>query len=96
MNPRTRIEQYQRLKDLRRRGPVPEDAQAALGGERPDVLEVRALADSVFGDEARAHQWLGRPNRSLSGQTPLELMNDELGVAVVRDTLQQIAYGIVT
>ena len=96
MNPRSRIEQYQRLKDLRRRGPLTEDAQAALGGERPDVLEVRALADSVFGDEATAQRWLARPNRSLSGQTPLELMNDELGAAVVRDTLQQIAYGIVT
>lgn len=96
MNPRTRIEQYQSLKDLRRKGPVPEEAQATLGGERPSVLELRALAHSVFGDEAKAERWLGRSNRSLSGQTPLDLMKDELGVAVVREILEQIAHGIVT
>ena len=95
MNPRTRIEQYESLKDLRRKGPVPEEAQAALGGEKPSILEIRALADSVFGDGAKAERWLSRPNRSMSGQTPLDLMKDEIGVAVVRETLEQIAHGIV-
>jgi putative toxin-antitoxin system antitoxin component (TIGR02293 family) len=96
MNPRTRIEQYQGLLDLRRRGPVPEQARAALGEEKLNVLELRALATYIFGDEAKAETWLRRPNRSLSGQTPFDLMQDELGVAVVRETLEQIAHGIVT
>jgi putative toxin-antitoxin system antitoxin component (TIGR02293 family) len=95
MNPRTRIAQYESLKDLRRKGPVAEEAQAALAGERPSVIEIRALANSVFGDEAKAERWLGRPNTSLGGQAPLDLMKDELGLAVVRETLEQIAHGIV-
>lgn len=95
MNPRTRIGQYQGLKDLRRKGLVSEAAQAALGGERPGVIEMRALAHSVYGDEVKAERWLGRPNRSLSEQIPLGLMKDELGAAVVRETLEQIAHGIV-
>ncbi len=96
MNPRTRIEQYQNLKDLRRKGPVPADAQAVLAGEPLGVLELRALALHIFGDEEKADKWLGRPNGSLSGQIPLDLMQDELGAAVVRETLEQIAHGIVT
>lgn len=94
MNPRTRIERYQSLKDLRRQGPLPEEAQASLGDERLSVLEVRALADRIFGDEAKAEAWLCRPNKSLSGQRPLDLMQDELGAAVVCETLEQIAHGI--
>ncbi|WP_371423711.1 antitoxin Xre/MbcA/ParS toxin-binding domain-containing protein [Tardiphaga sp.] len=94
MNPRTRIEQYQSLMDLRRQGPLPAEAQAALKEERLSVLEIRALADRVFGDEVKAEAWLRHPNRSMSGQTPFDLMQDELGAAVVRETLEQIDHGI--
>jgi DNA-binding protein HU-beta len=58
------------------------------------VLEIRALADRVFGDEKKASAWLSRPNASLSGQKPAELLADELGAAVVRETLEQIDHGI--
>ena len=54
MNPRTRIEQYQNLVNLRRQGPLPAEARAALNDERLSILEIRALADRVFGDEAKA------------------------------------------
>ena len=95
MNPRTRIEQYQRLKDLRRRGPLPEKARSGpIGEDAPSIAEVRALADRVFADRAKAETWLGRPNRSMSGQKPVDLLQDELGLAVVRDTLHQIDHGI--
>ena len=58
------------------------------------VLEIRTLADRVFGDEKRAEAWLHRPNAALSGQKPIDLLNDELGAAVVRETLEQIDSGI--
>lgn len=58
------------------------------------VLEIQALADRVFGDEKKASIWLGRPNTSMSGQIPLDLMKDELGAAVVREALEQIDHGI--
>ncbi len=58
------------------------------------VLEIQALADRVFGDEKKAKAWLRRPNASMSGQIPLNLMKDELGAAVVREALEQIDHGI--
>jgi putative toxin-antitoxin system antitoxin component (TIGR02293 family) len=57
-------------------------------------LEMRVLADRIFGDEAKAEAWLSRPNPSLSGQKPVDLLGDELGAAVVRETLEQINHGI--
>lgn len=57
-------------------------------------LEMRVLADRIFGDEAKAEAWLNRPNPSLSGQKPVDLLGDELGAAVVRETLEQIDHGI--
>jgi putative toxin-antitoxin system antitoxin component (TIGR02293 family) len=58
------------------------------------VLEIRTLADRVFGDEKKAEAWLQRPSAVLSGQKPIDLLKDELGAAVVRETLEQIDSGI--
>jgi uncharacterized protein (DUF2384 family) len=58
------------------------------------VLDIRTLADRVFGDEKKAEAWLHRPNTSLSGQKPIDLLKDELGAAVVREILEQIDSGI--
>lgn len=58
------------------------------------VLEIEALADRVFGDAKKAQIWLRRPNASMSGQVPLDLLKDELGAAVVREALEQIDHGI--
>jgi putative toxin-antitoxin system antitoxin component (TIGR02293 family) len=57
-------------------------------------LDILTLAERVFGDSAKAETWLKRPNSSLSGQRPADLLKDELGVAVVREILQQIDHGI--
>jgi putative toxin-antitoxin system antitoxin component (TIGR02293 family) len=58
------------------------------------ILEIKSLADRVFGDEAKAEAWLHRPNASLSGQRPIDLLEDELGAAVVRELLERIDHGI--
>jgi hypothetical protein len=58
------------------------------------ILEIRTLADRIFGDENKAEAWLHRPSTSLSGQKPIDLLKDELGAAVVRETLEQIDNGI--
>jgi putative toxin-antitoxin system antitoxin component (TIGR02293 family) len=88
MNPRTRAQVYEDLKELRRRGELPGDPDSIR------ALAVRALADRVFGDEKKADDWLHRPNASLSGQKPADLLKDELGAAVVREILEQIDHGI--
>lgn len=58
------------------------------------VLEIKTLADRVFGDEQTAEAWLQRSNASLSGQKPADLLEDELGTAVVRELLERIDHGI--
>jgi putative toxin-antitoxin system antitoxin component (TIGR02293 family) len=58
------------------------------------LLEIKTLADRVFGDEKRAEAWLQRPAAALSGQRPADLLKDELGAAVVREMLEQIDHGI--
>jgi putative toxin-antitoxin system antitoxin component (TIGR02293 family) len=58
------------------------------------TLEIKTLADRVFGEEERAQAWLHRPNTSLSGLRPADLLTDELGAAVVREMLERIDHGI--
>jgi len=58
------------------------------------VVEIKTLADRIFGDEEKAGAWLQRPNASLSGQRPMDLLKDELGTAVVRELLERIDHGI--
>jgi putative toxin-antitoxin system antitoxin component (TIGR02293 family) len=82
-------QRFEELKDEVRRG-HPRHPEGTAARE----LEVRALADRVFGDERKADAWLNRPNPSLSGQVPLDLLKDEIGAAVVRETLEQIDHGI--
>ena len=57
-------------------------------------LDIRTLANRVFGDGDRAEAWLQRPNASLLGQKPADLLSDEPGTAVVRETLNRIDHGI--
>lgn len=59
------------------------------------VARILALADETFGDEAKAHRWLRKPNRALDGQVPLEMIATEAGARVVEQALGRIAHGIV-
>ena len=69
-----------------------------VGGPGPEVLvrllDIRTLAERVFGDGEKAEAWLTRSNSSLAGQRPLDLLKDELGTAVVREMLERIDHGI--
>ncbi|WP_249159224.1 MbcA/ParS/Xre antitoxin family protein [Bradyrhizobium jicamae] len=58
------------------------------------TLEIKSVAHRIFGDAQKAESWLQRPNASLSGQKPADLLSDELGTAVVREMLEQIDHGI--
>lgn len=89
MSPGKLARRFEELKDEIRRGRA--QPEGPLSSRE---LEVRALAERVFGDEHKANLWLGRPNPSLSGQVPLDLLKDEIGAAVVRETLEQIDHGL--
>jgi DNA-binding protein HU-beta len=79
------------VRKIVRKGPVKASSQKH---QLFRALEIQALADRVFGDEKKAKSWLSRPNASMSGQIPLNLIKDELGAAVVREALEQIDHGI--
>ena len=51
---------------------------------------VLRLAERVFGDPAKARQWLGRPSVQLGGRTPLEVLGSEDGARRVEELLAQI------
>ena len=57
-------------------------------------LAARAMASQVFGNDEKADVWMHRPNKAMSGQKPFDLVSDELGAAVVFETLEQIDHGI--
>lgn len=75
-------------------GPESQGAEADPSGSLIRMLEIKALADRVFGDEQKAETWLQPSNASLSGQKPADLLGDELGTAVVRELLERIDHGI--
>lgn len=51
-------------------------------------------ATTVFGTLQLAEEWLGRPCRHLSGQIPLDLIDNSLGFQVVEDYLERIELGV--
>jgi putative toxin-antitoxin system antitoxin component (TIGR02293 family) len=82
-------EAYEKLKERRRQGQVSSESASSIR-----ILAIRALANRVFADEIKADIWLNRPNQSFSGQKPIDLLQDELGAAVVREALEQIDHGM--
>jgi Protein of unknown function (DUF2384) len=107
MSAKPLAEAYEKLKELRRQrepnAETPREIELILEGlaELPEsnqdlirTLEIKTLADRVFGDEEKAAAWLARPNASLSGQKPADMLRDELGAAVVREMLERIDHGI--
>ena len=56
----------------------------------------RILAETidVLGSEEKASQWLEAPNRALGGQTPLTLLDTDLGTQQVEEVLGRIQHGI--
>ncbi len=85
-----------RFSELTRRLDQPEDVTGVSGQSDSLVrtLEIKTLADRVFGEEEKAEAWLHRPNASLADQRPVDLLRDQLGAAVVREMLERIDHGI--
>jgi putative toxin-antitoxin system antitoxin component (TIGR02293 family) len=58
------------------------------------VARTLAHAASVLGTIEKARLWLKRPNRALGDETPLTLLDTDLGARQVEETLLRIVYGI--
>jgi putative toxin-antitoxin system antitoxin component (TIGR02293 family) len=58
------------------------------------VARIGALAIEVLEDEARALNWLKRPQIGLGGRTPLSLLVTDVGCAEVEKLLLRIEHGV--
>lgn len=59
-----------------------------------EVARVTSEAEAVFGSPDKAREWLKRPNRSLDGDRPLDLLDTEIGQERVSEILGRIAHGV--
>lgn len=57
------------------------------------IEDVEKLAKTVFGNRARASEWLRTPNSSLGNVSPASKLNTEDGCREVAQILNAIAYG---
>lgn len=58
------------------------------------VARTVAHAEAVLGGMDRARSWLKSPNRSLGNETPLALLDTEIGARQVEESLLRIDHGI--
>jgi putative toxin-antitoxin system antitoxin component (TIGR02293 family) len=57
------------------------------------LARIVVLAKHYLGDSEAASRWLQRPNRALGGDSPLGLLDTELGARAVENVLGRVAYG---
>jgi putative toxin-antitoxin system antitoxin component (TIGR02293 family) len=58
------------------------------------IARVCAIAVEMIGDQDKAIEWLGTPNRALGGERPLDQLDTDTGARMVEDILGRIAYGV--
>lgn len=58
------------------------------------VVRVVVRAEEAIGDLDKANRWLRKPNRSLQGRSPLELLENDVGVRIVERVLGRIEHGL--
>ncbi|MDP2787148.1 MAG: DUF2384 domain-containing protein [Pseudomonadota bacterium] len=57
------------------------------------IANVIALADRVFGNHEKGMRWLHNPMRHLEGQSPLDVLDTDIGARLVEEALGQIDAG---
>lgn len=58
------------------------------------IARIAAQAEDVFEHPQTATNWLKRPNRSLDGRSPIELLDTDIGTEQVAELLDRIEYGV--
>lgn len=61
------------------------------------VLQIASLykhGADVFGDVVMFQDWLRSPLIALGGKKPIEFMNNDTGLSIVRDLLGRIEHGV--
>lgn len=57
-------------------------------------MKAVSRGEDVFGNTHRALEWLLKPNRSMNGDTPISLLDTDIGTELVFDTLGRIEHGV--
>lgn len=57
------------------------------------IARITALAEEVFGDDAKASRWLRKAKVRFEGRAPLELLRTEAGARLIEEMLLQLDYG---
>jgi putative toxin-antitoxin system antitoxin component (TIGR02293 family) len=57
------------------------------------LARVADLATELIGDAGKAKAWLRAPNDYLGGETPVNMLDSEIGTDLVVESLYSIAYG---
>lgn len=72
--------------------------QQPLSREESDkavrVARVAALAEQVFGEPARAWDWLRKPKTRFASRAPMEMLATEAGARLVEEMIVQLDHGI--
>lgn len=65
--------------------------------ESEKVLRLARVADAAtetLGAQSAAAEWLRVPNAALGGETPLSLLDTDIGATAVLDVLTRLEYGV--
>ncbi|NYT68569.1 antitoxin Xre/MbcA/ParS toxin-binding domain-containing protein [Pusillimonas noertemannii] len=57
------------------------------------AAHIAAMAQTIFGDQAKARRWLSKPKARFNGQNPMALLTTLQGTRQVEEMLLQIAEG---
>lgn len=57
-------------------------------------LVMRDAVELFEGDQERARRWLKQPARALEQQCPIDLLDTEAGIRMVRDLIGQLEHGV--
>lgn len=55
---------------------------------------VLAQATAILGNREKARRWLRKPNRALGGESPITMLDIDIGAQSVLDELGRIDYGV--
>jgi putative toxin-antitoxin system antitoxin component (TIGR02293 family) len=57
------------------------------------IARITALAEEVFGNDAKAARWLRKAKSRFEERSPLEMLRTEAGARLVEEMLLQLDYG---
>jgi putative toxin-antitoxin system antitoxin component (TIGR02293 family) len=72
-----------------------QDLTAEQSDRLTRVVRVAGRAEEAIGDPEHAARWLRKPNRTLQGKRPLDLLVSDLGARMVEQVLGRIEHGLV-